>query len=93
MTATTDDRWMNELHDLRQLRDEIHLKAHLLRSDLSDRLAELEAHWREIERDTRPVRGAVGESARGVGHATAELIGSLKQGYHRIREAMGQGGA
>lgn len=82
-----DDRWINDIKNLGQLRDELKLKAHLLAADLKDQWHDLERKWEELGRETGPVREAAGESAKEVGAAAESLLAALKAGYQRLKEA------
>jgi len=82
------NHWMNEVTNVRQLRDELRLKAHLLRSDLRAELGHLETQWERLERDVAPVREAVGTTARELGNTTRDLLHTLRAGYTRIRDAV-----
>lgn len=90
---TTTDRWMSEYQTLAQLRDEVRLKAHLLKAELRDQLHDLERRWDVFERDTRPVRDAVGASTKEIGASTRTVLDSLAHGYRRIRESFKEGHA
>jgi hypothetical protein len=80
--------WMNDVTSVRQIRDELLLKATLLRADLRDQLERLEHQWVELERDLRPVGGAVGESAKDLSASAHELLKTLHAGYVRVRDAV-----
>lgn len=80
--------WMNEVTSVRQMRDELLLKANLLRADLRDQLESLEQRWLEIERDLRPVGSAVGATAKELDGSARDLLHTLKTGYTRIRDAV-----
>ena len=86
------NHWMNEVSSVRQLRDEMRLKAHLLRSDLRAELDHLETQWERFERDLAPVRAAVGTTAHEVGATTRDLFHTLRLGYSRIRDAVKHAG-
>ena len=81
------DHWMSEVHGIEQLRDELRVKAALLRADMRDELAALEKQWAKIERDLEPVREAVGATAKEVGASTMELLKTVRAGYERVRAA------
>lgn len=87
-TPATPDRWLGEYESLAQLRDEVRVKAHLLKAELRDQFHDLEHRWEALERDTRPIRDAVGSSAKELGASTRTVLDSLVQGYRRIRESI-----
>ncbi len=80
--------WMNDVSSVRQMRDELRLKAHLLRSDLRDQLDRLEHQWGELERDLKPVGSAVGTSAKELSASAKDLLETLKAGYARVKDAV-----
>lgn len=85
---TEREHWMNDVTSVRQIRDELLLKATLLRADLRDQLERLEHQWVELERDIRPVGSAVGESAKELSASARQLLKTLQAGYARVRDAV-----
>ncbi len=81
-------QWMNDVKSVRQMRDEVRLKANLLRADLRDQLERLEKQWGELERDLRPVGEAVGASAKELSASARDLLKTVQAGYARIRDAV-----
>jgi hypothetical protein len=79
---------MNDLTSIRQMRDELRLKASLLRADLRDQLERLEHDFAKLERDVKPIGHAVGDTAKDLGASTRELLKTLGAGYARIRDAV-----
>jgi hypothetical protein len=80
-------KWMSDVKDLGQLRDELKLKAHLLKAELQDQWHDLEKKWDELGTQVQPVKEAAGESAKELGGAVESLVAALKKGYERIKEA------
>ena len=83
----SEERWIGDVKNLEQLRDELKLKAHLLRAELKDQWHDLEKKWEELGAQMQPVRDAAGESAKDVGSAVETLVAALKKGYQRIKDA------
>jgi hypothetical protein len=81
--------WISEVKSLGQLRDELRLKAHLLRADLRAEVDRLEDGWQRLNREIQPVKDAAAESAKELGSSTKQLLRSLRHAYERIRDAMG----
>jgi hypothetical protein len=79
---------MNDLSSVRQMRDELRLKASLLRADLRDQVERLEHEFTQLERDLKPVGEAVGTTAKELDASTRELLKKLAAGYARIRDAV-----
>jgi hypothetical protein len=90
-THMATESWLSDWTSIAQLRDELRVKAHLLRADLRDEWNALEKRWETLERETRPVRDAVGASARELGSSTRALLTSVGQGYRRIRDSFSAG--
>ena len=82
------NRWMNEVGSIRQVRDELRLKAHLLRADLRDELESLEHKFVELERDLHPIGTAIGKTAKELADETQVLLKDVQAGYARIRDAV-----
>jgi hypothetical protein len=80
--------WMNDVTSVRQMRDELQLKVHLLQADLRDQFERLEHEFATIEREIRPVGDAVAESAKELDASTRELLKTLRAGYDRVRDAV-----
>lgn len=80
-------QWMGEVHSIEQLRDELRVKAALLRADLRDEVAALEKQWAKLEGELKPVREAVGSSTREIGASTVELLKTIRAGFERVRAA------
>jgi hypothetical protein len=80
--------WMNDVTNVRQMRDELRLKAHLLRADLRDQVDRLEHEFTRLEHELRPVGDAVGTTAKELNASTRELLKTLRAGYGRVRDAV-----
>jgi hypothetical protein len=79
--------WDKALEGLEKLRDEIKLKAHLLKADLKDEWVKLDRDFEKLRAELAPVRRAVGESAKDVGAAVRLLFDSVKEGFERVQAA------
>lgn len=69
--------------DLKQLRDEARVKAHLGSMALKDEWGELEQRWESFE-----ARAKLDRSAKDVGAALDLLASELKAAYERIAKAV-----
>ena len=83
-----DTEWGKALEGLEKARDEIKLKAHLLKSDLKDEWAKLDHDFDRLRAELAPVKRAAGESAKEVGAAARLLMDSVKEGFEKIRGAL-----
>jgi len=84
---TNDSQWLRDVQGIEQLRDELRVKAALLRADLRDEMAALEKQWARIEHELAPLRAAAGTTAREIGTSTVALLKTVRTGYERIRDA------
>ena len=80
--------WMNDVTSVRQMRDELRLKAALLQADLRDQLERLEHEFVKLEHELKPVGNAVGATAKEIGTSTVDLAKTLRAGYARIWDAV-----
>ncbi len=71
------------VEDLKSLRDEARVKAHLGTMELQDEWHKLEAKWENFE-----ARAKLDRSARDVGAALDLLGAELKAAYERIAKAI-----
>ncbi|HSW14363.1 MAG TPA: hypothetical protein VLI06_16065 [Solimonas sp.] len=78
----------NNAQLLRLLRDEIALKAHLLKQDAKDRLAELDAKMAEMKEHLARAEAAGAAVRQEAEAAAAMLADTLRDGYKRIRDAL-----
>lgn len=69
--------------DLKRLRDEARVKAHLGRLELKDEWRKLESRWENFE-----ARAKLDRSAKDVGAAFDLLASELKVAYERIAKAI-----
>ena len=87
---TGDSRSLQELIEaLKRQRDELALKIHLGAAEAKDEWARLEKKLAELNAQSKPIQGAVGETARNVGSALELAAEEIKKGYDRIRKILG----
>lgn len=87
---------MDELKDklghlfdrLRQDRDELRVRTHLLRAELRDEWEAVEKKWQDLEPRLERLRHNTSESAGEVGAATAQLGEEIARAYRRMRDAL-----
>lgn len=77
-----------DLEDLKQLRDEIQVQAHLFKKETQDEWDALEEKWKELNRSLHPVKNAAGESLEDIGAASKLLLDTVKEGYERIKKSL-----
>lgn len=74
---------------LKRQRDELALKIHLGKADAKDEWERLEKRLAELNEQSKPFQGVVGDTARGVGSALDLAADELKKGYDRLRKLIG----
>jgi hypothetical protein len=79
---------LNDLDDLKRLRDEVRVQAHLLKLEAKDRWTKLEEEWDRLNNELRPIRAAAKNSATEISAAAAMLTQSLREGYESLRKAL-----
>ena len=74
---------------LKQERDTLRVKLHLLKADAKDEWTRLEAQWEEIRPKLEAAREEAGKTAESVGTALSLAAEELKKGYERLRKRLG----
>lgn len=74
--------------ELARLRDEIRLKVHLAHADARSQWEELEKKWTLLQSRLTTIKVAKDQSMEEVGTALVQLLGELKEGYRRLRDAV-----
>lgn len=88
MGAQTYATDVKAVETLAQWRDELRLQVALGRAELHDEWEALEPRWRELETRLEAVEKASAESAKDLKEAISLLVDEIREGYHRIREAL-----
>lgn len=87
-----DDDWKTvldkEVNSLRKTRDELRVQAHLGAADARDAWGKLEKKWEHLEGRLKRFGEITHESADEVEAAAKILVGEIKQGYKRMRDAL-----
>lgn len=76
------------LADLKTMRDELRVQAHLAKAEMKDLWVELEGKWKEFEPKAREVGAATAEASKDVANAAKSLGKEILAGYDRIRKSM-----
>ena len=84
------ERWKDEVEKLEQLRDELRVRAHLLKADAKQELETLEGKLHELKREIAmsPVTHAAEKAASDVSEASSLLFETVKEGMERIRKSL-----
>ena len=81
--------WDELVAKLKQERDELALKVHLVSKDAAAEWEKLESKWHELKATKMPpMKQAAQETAAGVGAALDDAAEELKKGYERIRKLL-----
>jgi cysteinyl-tRNA synthetase len=73
---------------LRTERDELRVRAHLLKAELRDEWDVVEAKWEKLEPKLERLRDGAKESAGDVGAAISQLGEEIAHTYRRLRDAL-----
>ncbi|MEZ4334714.1 MAG: hypothetical protein R3F35_23395 [Myxococcota bacterium] len=84
------ERWKDDLEKLEQIRDELRVRAHLLKADARQELEALEGKLHALKREiaTSPVTHAAEKTASDVSEASSLLFETVKEGMNRIRKSL-----
>lgn len=77
----------HELEDLKRMRDEIRVQAHLARADAKDAWVRLEKIWAEVEKQIRMVERESQTAGDQMSSALKKLLGELRSGYEKLRDS------
>ncbi|MEM6731257.1 MAG: hypothetical protein AAF658_06855 [Myxococcota bacterium] len=80
------DQLDREVEDLKQVRDELRVKAHLAKADIKDALDQLENRWPEVEASLKRFEGQAARALDDFGDAARSLIRELRDGYQRVKK-------
>ena len=77
----------SDIESVDQLRDELSLQAHLLRSELKDRFEKLEKEWPVLDVHIEPIRKATTQAGADVTAAVRLLFDTIKESYQDIKNS------
>lgn len=83
-----EDRLERFVDKLRQERDDLRVRAHLLRAELRDEWEDVEHKWHELEPRLERLRDASRESSGEIGAAIEQLGEEIGHAYRRLRKAL-----
>jgi hypothetical protein len=75
-----------EMDKLRELRDELRVKAELGRAELRDRWHELEKGWHQLEGRLKLTREGAREDTQNVRDAARLLAAELRESYEKLKK-------
>ena len=87
-----DTNWKKHLDDdvklLKRARDELRVQMHLGAAEAHDTWDKIEKKWEHLESRLKHVGNTSQESVGEIEEAAKVLIGEIKTGYQRIRDAL-----
>lgn len=83
-----DDRLEDLVARLRQERDELRVRAHLLHAELREEWDNVEHKWEKLEPKLERFRDSARESAGDVGAAVSQLGEEIAHAYRRMRDTL-----
>lgn len=78
-------KFTDRVDELKRARDELRLKAHLLRAEARDEWEKAEAKWRQVQAEQPGLAEAAGEALDEIGDSVKRLLREIGQAYARIR--------
>ena len=76
--------------ELARHRDQLQLQMHLARAEARSHWEDLEKKWVLLQSRLSGLKVAGAESRRDIGEAARLLIEELREGYHRLRQALAE---
>lgn len=77
-----------EVDQLRRLRDELRVHAHLAQADVRDLFESMEKRWLRLEGRLGVLRDATRESAVEIREAAKLLVDEIREGYQRVKQLL-----
>lgn len=73
---------------LKTERDELRVRAHLMKAEIHDEFEALEGKWEHLESNVARLKDASKESAEEIGAAVKQLTEELGAGYRRVKKSV-----
>lgn len=83
-----DERLKEAFDNLKTLRDEVRLQAHLARAELRDEWEDLEDKWQDVEQKLEQAGDEAREKATEVNVGLKVIVEELSAAYSRIRDRL-----
>ena len=83
----------DSIFSLKQQRDELAVQLHLGKTEIKEEWDKMRVKLDKLSDDYEPVREALGESTENVLQSLKLVAGEIKDGFHRIRKAVGESGS
>lgn len=88
MSIDADKKIQQLLAELRQERDELRVRTHLLKAEVKQEWDEVERKWEQIEFKLEKAGAGARESAGDIAAAASQLGEEIANAYRRIRKAL-----
>ena len=89
MTQTTTKRSvLDDAKDLKALREELRLQAHLFKSEAKDTFDNLEKRWREVHRIIRSLEDKSSDAAKEISGAVRTTVDELTEQYRGLKDQL-----
>jgi len=85
---TLEDKLSEELNELKRVRDEIRVKIHLGKAEARELWERSEQKLEEVESKLKFISDQAEKPLHDVREAAQLLLGEIRDGYKRIREAL-----
>ena len=73
---------------LKQERDELRVRLHLLKAELLDEWEDVESKWEHVENKLEHMRDGAKDSAEDIGAALSQVGEEITQAYQRFRDSL-----
>jgi len=88
-TKSESRTWVEgEIEELRRVRDELRVRAHLAKADLRDQWERLEGRFDDLERRLKQASRAAEEPLRALEKDARRVLDDLREGYRRFKAAL-----
>lgn len=88
MTDDQETRLNKMVERLRQERDELRVRAHLLKAELRDEWDEVEGKWEHVESRLEHLAKNAKDSGEDIGAALSQVGEEIARAYRRMRDAL-----
>lgn len=86
--STLEDRFHEEVEQLKTLRDELRVQAELGKMDAVEAFNHAEKRWEELEGKLTAIRKQTEEPLHEVGEAAKALVHEIGEAYKKIKAAL-----
>lgn len=85
---TIGDKLEDVVETMRTQRDEMRVRAHLMKAEIRDEWEELEERWQKLEPRLERLESGARESAGEIGAAARQLGEEFASAYRRMKDAI-----